>query len=85
MWFVYNLLNKKYNFPDVCVWDCWSKQGITGLDCPIQIVIQFGPNWILDLDCQSSFVFSIQIQNIIIILSKISNFMLQQWSQATFK
>jgi hypothetical protein len=27
-------------------------------------------NWILDLDCQSSFVISIQIQNFIIILSK---------------
>jgi len=49
-------------------------QGIAGLDCWIAqsglqsnlvdwIVIQ-SQNWILDLDCQSSFAISIQIQSI---------------------
>jgi len=52
----------------------------------LQLKIQ-SQNLILDLDCQSSFVISIQIQNFIIILSKNLNFIVHHApiiNQATF-
>jgi len=51
---------------------CWI--GLS--DCSIRIAIQFG-----GLDCQSSFVILIQIQNFIIILSKNSNFIVHHASK----